>query len=224
MRTRDAEIQLVAPGTRRYASGAFPEIVLAVEARPFALESHLGRGLFIHGAFAHSVGLGSQTMGTADAVGTNFVRFALGAGWLAPLGDAAELGLGLAVGYDGYHLGPNVVLPTAEYVYLRPALRGRVRIVREAFVVDAELGYRGVVGLGAIGPSFGAEAAAHGVDVGVGVGGNLTTVAELGFTWAARFEWVGYFLSFAGNGTDANAQSGAESAVRGVLLLGWSFR
>lgn len=224
VRTRDAEIDLVAPGTRRYASGAFPEIVLAVEARPFANESHLGRGLFLHGSFAHSVGLGSTTMGTGDAVGTNFVRFALGAGWLAPLGEAAELGLGLAVGYDGYHLGPNVVLPSAEYVYLRPALRGRVRVLREALVIDAEIGYRGVVGLGDIGPSFGAEAGAHGVDVGLGVGGNLYTISELGFTWAARFEWVGYFLSFAGNGSDTDGQSGAESAVRGVLLLGWSFR
>ncbi len=224
LRNREASVQLAGTGDRLYRSDPFPEIVLAVEARPFALESHLGRGLFVRGTFAHSVGLGSQTMATSDSVSTNFVRFAFDAGWLAPLGDVAELGAGLAVGYDGYHLGPNVVLPTAEYVYLRPALRGRVRILKEAFVIDAEVGYRGVLGLGAIGPSFGEQAGAHGVDVGIGVGGNLYTIAGLGFTWAARFEWVGYFLSFSGVGSDAEGQSGEESAVRGTFLVGWSFR
>lgn len=224
VRTRDAHLVLAGTGTRTYASGAFPEIVLGVEARPFANESHLGRGLFLQGSFAHSVGLGSQTMGAADSVSTNFARFALGAGWLAPIEEVAEVGAGLTVGYDGYHLGPNVVLPTAEYVFIRPAVRGRVRVMREAFVIEAELGYRGVVGIGALGPAFGEQAGAHGVDVGIGIGGNLFTVLEQGFTWAARFEYVGYFLSFSGNGTDADGQSGTEEALRGTLLIGWSFR
>lgn len=224
VRTRDADIALEGGGTRRYASGAYPEILIALEARPFANESHLGRGLFLTAAFGHSVGLGSQTDGTMTAVSTNFLRFSGGAGWLAPIEDVAEIGVGVSVGYDGYHLGPNVVLPTAEYVYIRPAARGRVRIMKEALVIDAEVAYRGVVGMGAIAGAFGEQATTHGVDVGIGVGGNLFPVAELGFTWAVRFDWVGYFLGFAGPASDAPGVSGTESALRFSFLVGWSFR
>lgn len=223
VRSRNADVQLVPMGNRAW-SGVFPEIVIGAEARPFALESHLGRGLFVQAAFAHSVGLGSRPDGTTDSVETNFVRFAVGAGWLAPIEQVAEVGVGLTVGYDGYHLGPNVVMPTAEYVFVRPAVRGRIRVMQEAFVIDAEIGYRGVVGVGAIGPFFGTGVDAHGVDLGVGVGGNLFTIAELGFTWSARLDWAGHFLSFSGMGSDSAGQSGSESSVRGTFVVGWSFR
>ena len=224
IRTRDASIALADGGRRRYelASGVYPEIVLAAEGRPFANDAHLGRGLFVRGAFAHSLGLSSDNAGVT--VSTNFVRLAFDAGWLAPIGDVVELGVAFGGGYDGYHLAPNAVMGTAEYAYLRPGARARFRVAQETFVIEAELGYRGVLGIGEIRSQFGVEGDAHGVDVGLGVGGNLIRAMDLGFTWGVRFDWVGYFMSFGGPASDAEATGGEESAVRITLRAGWSFR
>lgn len=227
IRTRDASIDLADGGRRRYevGSGVYPELLVRLEARPFANDAHLGRGLFVRGAFAHSVGLSSES--GAGAVSTNFLRFALDAGWLAPLGDSFELGIAFGGGLDGYYLGTNDILPSAEYGYLRPGVRARFRVAQETFVIEADLGYRAVLGVGALRPAFGLQGDAHGVDVGVGIGGNLHLAAELGFSWGVRFDWVGYFMSFGsapGDANDALATGGVDEGVRFTLLAGWSFR
>jgi hypothetical protein len=233
VRNREATIELDPSGRRTYGSGIYAEIAIALEARPFANDAHLGRGLFIQGSFGHSLGLRSENEDLAcDSdpapagcnVDTSFLRFAIGAGWLAPIGDAVELGAGLTVGYDGYHLATNVVMPTAEYLHIRPGARGRIRLAREALVLDLEVAYRGVIGVGALATSFGEQAGAHGVDVGVGIGGNLIPAMDLGLTWGVRFDYVGYFLSFAGPASDTPGTSGSESAVRLTFLVGWSIR
>ena len=61
------------------------------------------------------------------------------------------------------------------------------------------------------------------VDVGAGLTGNLSRIADLGFTWAVRFHYVGYFMSYAGVASDAQGTSGAEQSVRFTILAGWSF-
>jgi hypothetical protein len=225
IRTRAVDVELADGSRRRYElqSGAYPEILVALEARPFANEAHLGRGLFVRGSFAHSLGLGSETSSGA-AVDTRFARFGVHAGWLAPLGERVELGLALGVGYEGYHLGGNAVLPTAEYVWLRPGARARVRLVRETLVLEARAAYRAVLGVGALRPAFGESGDAHGVDVGLGLGGNLLAAADLGLTWGVRVDYVGYFMSFAGPADAAAATAGAEESVRVALFAGWSFR
>jgi len=224
IRTRTVDIELADGGRHRYdlESGVYPELLVGLEARPFANAAHLGRGLFIRGVFAHSVGLASQTASGAT-VDSNFLRFGLHAGWLVPLGDAIELGLAFGAGYDGYHLGGNDVLPTAEYVWLRPGARARIRLMQETLVLEADLAYRAVLGEGAIRPAFGEDGDAHGVDAGVGLGGNLLAAAGLGFTWAVRFDYVGYFTSYAGAAHAAPATSGVEESIRVTLLAGWSF-
>ena len=227
IRTREADAALVSGGHRRYQlqSGVYPEIAIGLEARPFANDSHLGRGLFVSGLFAHSLGLASETASSMVAVdATNFMRFELNAGWLAPLADVLELGVVFGGGYDGYHLGTNVVLPTAEYAWLRPGARGRIRVAQETLVIDLSLAYRAVLGIGALAAAFGENAETHGVDVGIGLGGNLLLAAELGFTWGVRFEYVGYFTSYSGPAADEPATSGTEGSVRFALAAGWSFR
>ena len=233
IRNREAAISLDPSGRRTYGSGIYAELAVALEARPFANDSHLGRGLFLQGSFGHSLGLRSETEDLAcDSdpapdgcnVSTSFLRFAIGAGWLAPIGDAAEVGAGISVGYDGYHLATNAVMPSAEYLHLRPGARGRIRLAREALVLDLEVAYRGVIGLGALATSFGEQAGAHGVDVGVGIGGNLIHALGLGLTWSVRFDYVAYFLSFAGPASDTPATGGSESAARLTFLVGWSIK
>lgn len=223
-RTRDATVDLADGGRRGYASGLYPELLVAVELRPLANDPDLGRGLFFGGSFAHSVGLGSETETTMTAVdSTNFVRFDLDAGFLFPIEDA-ELGVGFGFGYDGYHLAANTVLPSAEYLYLRPHARARIRFVEETLVLGIEAAYRATLGRGALSDSFGADGDTHGVDVGVRLGGNLLAEADVGFTWGVGFEWVGYFLSFAGAAADSPGDSAIESAFRLRAELGWSFR
>jgi hypothetical protein len=227
IRTREVDVALVSGGHRRYQlqSGVYPEIALGLEARPFADEPHLGRGLFVNGHFAHSLGLASETAASMVRVeSTNFVRFEMNAGWLAPIADALELGIVFGGGYDGYHLASNVVLSSAEYAWLRPGARGRVRIVQETLVLDLSVAYRAVLGIGALATAFGESAETHGVDVGVGLGGNLLLAAELGFTWGVRFEYVGFFTSYSGAASDEPATSGTEGSVRFALAAGWSFR
>ena len=224
VRSRLGTVDLLDGRQRRYESGPYPELALAVEARPLALDAGLGRGLYLRGAFAHSVGLGSQSEDGTVQVDTNFLRFGVDAGWLAPLGDIVELGVGLGFSYDGYFLGMNNVMPSAEYMGIRPALRGRVRFLQETLVLDFEVAYRAVLATGAIRDAFGAEGDSHGVDVGLQLGGNLHLAAELGFTWAVRFDYIGYFHSFGGASTDVPGTSGEEVGLLGTFLVGWSFR
>ncbi len=223
VRTRDALVTLSPPGERRYGA-TYAELGLAVEFRPFAQEGHLGRGTFASFDFFHSVGLGSVVDDPAmTAVSTNFTRFQLVAGWMAPLGDSVELGAGIGGGLDGYYFSPNPILPTTEIAYLRAGARGRVRFMQETVVLELDLAYRGVLGNGDIAGAFGEGAETHGVDVGAGLTGNLAKVAELGFTWAVRFAYVGYFTSYAGTSTDAQGTNGSEQSIRFSLLAGWSF-
>jgi hypothetical protein len=117
------------------------------------------------------------------------------------------------------------VLPSAEYVSVRPAVRGRFRLAQETAVLEVEAAYRGVAGSGDIRPAFGADGDTHGFDVGVGIGGNLHKIAGLGFSWSLRFDYVGYVMSFDGAATDpAPGTNGTENAVLVTALVGWSFR
>lgn len=223
VRTRDALVTLTPPGERRYGA-TYAELGFALEFRPFAKEGHLGRGTFASFDFFHSVGLGSVVDDPMmSAVSTNFARFQLVAGWLAPLGDSVELGAGIGGGYEGYHFSPNPILPTSELAYIRAAARARVRFMQETFALEIDLAYRGVLGNGDIAGAFGESASTHGVDVGAGLTGNLALVAQLGFTWAVRFAYVGYFSSYSGAATDAQGTSGSEQSIRFTLLAGWSF-
>lgn len=226
VRSRDTFVSLTGGGERRYSVPAYVELGFGLEVRPFAGEGHLGRGIYLNGDFANSVGLASQvedpTMPTPVG-GTNFLRFGIHAGWLAPIGAVVELGVGFGGGYDGYMIDMNPILPSVEVGYLRPAARARIRLAQESLVLEIDLAYRAILGVGALASSFGVEIDAHGVDFGLGLTGNLFRVAELGFTWSARFSYVGYFVSFAGAATDEAGTSGSEQAIRFAFMVGWSF-
>jgi hypothetical protein len=233
VRTREASVELDTGGTPGYSVPAYPELRIGIEARPFANDTHLGRGLFINGFFGHSLGLTSRVsspMCNADptqpncTVSSNFARFAIGAGYLAPLENVIELGGGFTVGYDGFHFGPNVAFPTTEYVYLRPGVRARIRLMQEALVLDAEVAYRGAVSVGAIAETYGDGANAHAIDLVFTAGGNFFPLFDLGFTWAVRFDFVKYFLFFSGPSTGPPADTGEDASFGASFLVGWSIR
>ena len=121
---------------------------------------------------------------------------------------------------DAYHLGDNGVLTSASYIYLRPGARVRIRMAGEVLAIEADIAYRGVLDVGAIAGAFGQGAGAHGFDVGAGLTGHLE---DLGFSYGLRMDYVGYWLSFSGMGTETiPGTSGVESAVRVTLRLGWA--
>ncbi len=225
IRSRDTVVTLTTPGDERRYSASYVELGAAVEARPFAREGHLGRGLYANIDFWHSVGLGSVVDDPAmtSVASTNFARFQINAGYLLTVAEIAEVGIGFGGGYDGYFFAVNPILPTAEIGYLRPAARGRIRFMEETLVLDVEIAYRGVVGIGGLADSFGQGVETHGVDLSLALTGNLARIADLGFTWAARFAYVGYFMNFAGAANDAMGSSGVEESLRFTLLAGWSF-
>lgn len=224
IRSRSAAVNIIGSGQRLYDAAPYAELTLAAELRPLAGQAHLGRGVFARGRFAHSVGLGSRVDDPMmAAVKTNFLRFEVAAGWLGPVTPEVEVGVALGGGLDGYFLAPNPALPTTEIGYVRPAARARIRLAEETLVLDAHLGYRGVVGLGALGRAFGEGAETHGVDVGLGLTGHLLRLAELGLRWRVLLEYVGYFTSFSGRAADAAATSGSEESLRLTIDVGWSF-
>jgi len=222
VRTRDARIDLMMPGERAYGA-TYVELGLAAEGRPFAREAGLLRGIYANADFYHSVGLGSVSDDGVTEVSTNFMRLQIMAGYLAEVIPELEIGGGFGGGYEGYHFGPNPIMPTVELGYLRPAARARIRFLQETFVLEVDFGYRGTLGVGAAGDSFGQEDETHGVDVGLGLTGNLYALLDLGFTWAVRFFYVGYFTSYGGMANDVQGTSGAEQSVRFQLMAGWSW-
>lgn len=226
LRSRDSLVTLAMGGERRYSVPTYVELGLGLEVRPFAHEGHLGRGTYANAEIFHSVGLASEVDDPSTPMpveGTSFLRFAVNVGWMAPAGEAVELGVGFGGGYDGYSIGTNRVLPSVEVAFLRPAARARVRFAEETLVLEIDVAYRAILGIGPVADSFGVDVATHGVDFAAGFTGNLIGIADLGFTWSARFSYVGYFMSYAGAPTDVAGTSGSEQAIRFALMVGWSF-
>jgi len=131
-----------------------------------------------------------------------------------------EIGAGLGFGYDAYQIADNRVMPGVEYPYLRPSIRGRIRILEEIVVLDAEVGFRSLFGRDRLSTAFGPSGDSFGLDAGLGV----TGIFDFGLTYRADFSWASYWHSFAGGGTLATATSGTDQGIRIGVMLGYGFR
>jgi hypothetical protein len=222
VRNRTSDVRLESGGSKVYDSGFYIELTAAAELRPLARDPGLARGLFVRAAYANAVGLGTQDCGPGgcQSYPTTFFRLYGDVGFLFDVGRVVEIGGGLGFGFEAYQIADNQVMPTAEYPYLRPAVRGRVRILDERVLIDAELGLRSLLGRARLGEAFGANGDSIGLDAGLG----LTGLLDFGLLWRADFSWAGYWHSFAGGGTLDNGQSGADQGVRIGLMLGYGFR
>lgn len=219
-RTRDADVTLADTTHRRYASGFYPELAVGAELRPLSSEGDILGGIYGHVEFAHSVGLGSRNELDDTTVETNFFNLGFGVGLLVPVAEIFELGGEIGAGWDVYNLGANPVLTSAEYIYIRPAVRGRLRIFHEMVVIDAQVGFRPVVSRGDIAATFGPDGDTFGLDVGAGLTGSYQLADPIGITWALRFTWVNYWHSFSGTGAPAPGQSGTDGGIRLAINLG----
>ena len=128
-------------------------------ARPWVAEEGLERGIEMRGFFGHAVGLRMRNQLTDEPVDTSFFQVYADVGVLFEVDPSAELGLGLGFGWDSYAFGEQslVIVPSAEYAYLRPHLRGRFRLEDELLVLGIDMGYRGVLSRGALSEHFGQD-------------------------------------------------------------------
>jgi hypothetical protein len=222
-RNRNSDVRLENGGTQIYDSGFYVELALGLEVRPLAHDPGLARGLFLRGSYAHAVGLGTQDCppsGTCQRYDTTFFRAYGDVGFLFDLGRVVEIGAGLGFGYDAYQIADNRVMPGVEYPYLRPSIRGRIRILEEIVVLDAEVGFRSLFGRDRLSTAFGPSGDSFGLDAGLGV----TGIFDFGLTYRADFSWASYWHSFAGGGTLATATSGTDHGIRIGVMLGYGFR
>lgn len=221
-RNRTAEIRLGNGGSQLYDSGFYVEVAARLELRPLAADSGLARGLYLRADYAHAVGLGTQDCGSGTCMRyeTVFFRIAGDLGFLFPLGDVVEFGLGVGFGFDAYQIADNRVLPGVEYPYLRPAVRGRVRIVEETVVIDGEVALRSLFGRERLSASFGADGDSFGMDAGLGLGG----VFDFGLAWRLDLTWASYWHQFAGAGSLQSGQNGVDQGVRIGAMLGYGLR
>lgn len=213
----------VTPNTdaNRFDADFFPDLQLAVEIRPFAMDPGALRGLYFALSGGVSVGM-TYVQQDFDAPSMTSFNFEVDAGYGLVLAELVELVFSLGVGLDGFDLADAelVDFPSTLYSFVRPAVQARIRLV-PAHLLVAELGVGGRLVWDAGGlqaqDRFGPEGTtAGGVDFFLGLAGTI----DPGFSWAARFAYTSYFLGFNGGIEESRA---TDEAVQIWLMVGWAF-
>lgn len=209
---RSRAIELLSPDgdAAAYRADAYFEITARAQARFFDVA-------FVRARFGSSIGLSSEredpSLGEVD---TLFVWIRADAGASVWIDDTVELGAAFGLGWDRYELAFNELVPTAEYVHLRPALVTGYRLVGRLLVLDAELGVRVPLGVGDLEGLYGVDHDTIGVD---GVARFRGTI-DPGFTWAVEAGFRQYWLEFArGEG----AVTGRDHGWHATGYAGWLF-
>lgn len=210
LRTR--VVELVAPdGTdAAYRAEPYAELVVRAEARFFDVA-------FVRASFGTSLELRSERedprLGELESW---FAWAQADAGASLVLDETVELGAAFGAGWDRYGLAFNELLPTAEYVHLRPALMLSVRLVGRALVLHAEGALRVPLALGDLASVYGVEHEAIGADGLVRLQGSV----EPGFTWAIDFGVRRYWLRFTRAG---GSVQGSDHGWSATAWAGWAF-
>ncbi|MGE3632148.1 MAG: hypothetical protein AB7P00_19765 [Sandaracinaceae bacterium] len=171
--------------------------------------------VFARFAFGSSVGLDSRretpSLGNVDTwfywmqgdVGASF--------WID---DTVEIGAAFGAGWDRYELSFNELVPTAEYVHVRPAILTGFQLVDRLLMLDAELGLRIPFGVGDLTSLHGTSYSVIGVDGAMRIHG----VIDPGFVWGAELGFRHYALHFDRPG---GGVSGTDSGWNATLYAGW---
>ncbi len=218
-RSREADVTFEDGQHSRYAAW-YSEIGARAELRPLGADPGLGRGLYARGTFAHAVGLVTKVDTAGTEVPTTFFRADFALGYLLPIGETAELGLEFGAGWDTHTLGTNTLLESAEYVFVRPGLRGRIRLVREWLVLDVQGGVRPALSRGDW-SRYGTGGDTLGFDLAAGLGGAWIPSGSVGLSWGVDLGWVSYGSSFTGSSTSPTAgKTATDGSVRVGLWAG----
>jgi len=201
---------------------AYPSLTALVRTQPLVNNTGIERGLVFRGAFAYAVGLRSRNTLTDEPVDTSFWHLYLDAAIMFEPDPAVQLGLGFGFGFDSFALGEQslVVVPSAEYPYLRPHLRGRFQIEDELAVFELGLAYRAVLARGALSEHFGDEGETQGFDISARFGGSF----DIGVSYGIEAGVAGYFHFFDGMATTASGSSGTDINLWLGAQVGYAFR
>jgi len=180
-------------------------------------ELHLMEVVFARVRFGSSAGLVSDREDPAlqpvDSLFT-WLRGDLGAAYWVD--DVVALGAAFGVGWDRYELTFNELVPTIEYVHVRPAVMTGVRLVGRYLVVDAEAGVRVPFGVGDLEALHGVRHSVIGADGLIRLRGG----SDLGFSWAAELGARRYWLTFERPDGEVTGTDGGWHATG---YVGWEF-
>jgi hypothetical protein len=220
-RSRDMSIRLDDGTTRSYEVSPYFDLAGRAELRPLAHEQNYARGLYVVAEAGGAIALSSRAPGATSMVSTNYYRIAGSVGYLVPIVDVLEVGVGVGGGYDAFELGDNTALPTVAYPYLRPAARVRVRAIGEALVIGAEGGYRALFSRDGLSSSFGPNGSSFGWDIG----GTVSGMFDIGLSYWVEGGFTQYVHQFdLGPGTLGQGNHGADGGYRFLVGLGYSVR
>lgn len=207
---RSRGVELLSPDgvDAAYRVEPYFEIAARADARFFDVA-------FARVVFGTSAGLTSERedprLGQLD---TWFVRLRADAGASYWIDDTVELGAALGVGWDRYELAFNELVPTAEYVHLRPAVVSAFRLVGRHLVLDAEVGLRFPFGVGELESVYGRDYDVLGVDGVLRFHG----LVDPGFIWAAEVGFRHYGLTLR---RPSGAVEGHDSGWHATGYVGW---
>ena len=222
-RKRNATLNTLPSGKRKYESGLFSELLFHARFFPGAKSEKKGmRGLYAQLDGAFGLVLSSMPQGTGPKLGTKTYRLAGHFGYLHPF-DSAKFGVIGGVGLDEFKIDDNAVLPSARYIYGRIGLVGQYSFIDQKLYCRLDMGFRYPFVLGDM-DIFGSSSKGIGYDAGLSLGGQVDVV----FTWMARFGWERYALNFSGLvSTTADAagtgKDGTDDNLLFQALAGWSF-
>lgn len=228
-RTRSASVNIITtqPGgitreaVRQYQVGLFPELSARLELRPFKSDPGIVGGLYAQFDLAKSLGLESQDE-DGSIIETDAFRFMGQVGLMLEAADGIEVGPLLGFGWDSFTLGENMVMPSADYGFMRIGVVGRIGVLDENLLyLQPEVGYRLLLGVGDLGTAFGTEASGgFSWDLGVAAGGGL----DIGLVYALRLALTQYNFSFTGAGTEAAGTDGDDFGFSFAVQAGWALR
>lgn len=225
LRSRSASIHLDDSSVRTYDASPYFELGGRVELRPLAHQADYGRGLYVYAEAGGALGLASRRP-DGSSVTTTFYRLALSAGYLVPVGEIVEVGVGVGAGWDAFQLAGDpampTVMPTVEYPYLRPAARARFRVMGETVVIGLEGGYRVLFAREGLSSAFGRTGASFGWDVG----GSLSGTLDVGLVYSVEAGFTQYQHSFDSRsaGDIGQGVSGTDGGYRFSVGVGYAFR
>lgn len=208
-RYRDLQVELETPGSTRTYSAFYTELYARLRSHPLRDEGGMLAGLYGEAEFSLAVGLESEDDETGQQIPTSAMHLEGGLGWLfGPLGPV-RLGPYVGFGYDSFALDPNTILPTANYMYLRPTFVLLADLLDPYLQLRVDAGLRVVLSASDLDPFFGESSSALGFDAAVELGGAL----PMGFAYGVRGGIQSYGLSF-----DGAAAVTADNAVDGTDL------
>ena len=226
-RTREASFQRPT-GVSGYSLGFSPELVVHLEAHPFAALAPAVQGIYLQADFAYALSVSSEDAVAMASFESSAWRLSIDLGYLHPFAKGAfRFGLVVrALSLDNFDISNNTVLPSSSYLTAGTGggLLAIAQIAGPVFQLRGEFIYQYVLGVGSLSdetnPAFlGAYNGGHRIYGKLSVGGELSF-----FTYWLYGGLSNYWLDFAAIGTAPGGASGTDTSFELGLLIGLVLR